>query len=109
MQEDILASGYMVRTYSFHFSDMPCMLIIYRSNIHRCRNVPLGGRFVVPFGTALDKRTFGRSGSIWIFPLLYARVESELESEVKPSNLITLVILYWCDMNIVIADVMCYL
>ena len=28
---------------------------------------------------------------------------------VKPSNLITLVILYWCVMNIVIADVMCYL
>ena len=34
------------------------------------------GRFVVPFGTALDIRTFGRSGSI--FPLLDARVESEL-------------------------------
>ena len=54
------------------------MLIIYRSNIPRCRNVPLGGRFVVPFGTALDIRTFGRSGSIGIFPLLDARVESEL-------------------------------
>ena len=42
---------------------------------YRCRNVPLGGRFVIPFGTALDIRTFG---SIWIFPLLDARVESEL-------------------------------
>ena len=52
------------------------MLIIYRSNIYRCRNVPLGGRFVVPFGAALDIRTFGRSGSL--FPLLDARVESEL-------------------------------
>ena len=54
------------------------MLIIYRSNIYRCRNVPLGGRFVVPFGTALDIRTFGRSGSL--FPLLNAR---ELESELS--------------------------
>ena len=51
------------------------MLIIYPSNIYRCRNVPLGGRFVVPFGTALDIRTFG-TGSI--FPLLDARAESEL-------------------------------
>ena len=51
------------------------MLIIYRSNIYRCRNVPLGGRFVVPFGTALDIRTFLSSGSIWI---LDARVESDL-------------------------------
>ena len=54
------------------------MLIIYRSNIYRCRNVPLGGRFVVPFGTALDIRTFGRFGSL--FPLLNAR---ELESELS--------------------------
>ena len=54
------------------------MLIIYRSNIYRCRNVPLGGRFVVPFGTALDIRTFGRSGNL--FPLLNAR---ELESELS--------------------------
>ena len=52
------------------------MLIIYQSNIYQCRNVPLGGRFVVPFGTALDIHMFGRSGST--FPLLDARVESEL-------------------------------
>ena len=49
------------------------MLIIYRSNIYRCRSVPLGGSFVVPFDTALDIR---RSGIT--FPLLGARVESEL-------------------------------
>ena len=36
----------------------------------------LGGRFVVPFGTALNIHTFGRSGSI--VPHLDARVESEL-------------------------------
>ena len=54
------------------------MLIIYRSIIYRCRNVPLGGRFVVPFGTVLDIRTFGRCGSL--FPLLNAR---ELESELS--------------------------
>ena len=51
------------------------MLMIYRSNIYRCSNVPLGGRFVGPFGTALDTHSFG---SIWIFPLLDARMESEL-------------------------------
>ena len=71
----------------------------------------LGGRLVGPFSSALDIRTFGRSGSIWIFPLLDAQVESELSLRLygKPSNLITLVILYWCVMKIVIADVMCYL
>ena len=54
------------------------MLINNRSNIYRCCNVPLGGRFVGPFGTALDMHSFGRSGRTWIFPLLDARVESEL-------------------------------
>ena len=54
------------------------MLIIYRSNFYRCCNVPLGGRFVGTFDTALDMHSFGRSGSIWIFPLFDARVELEL-------------------------------
>ena len=54
------------------------MLIIYGSNIHPCCNVPLGGCFVGPFGSALDMHSFGISGSIWIFPLLDARIESEL-------------------------------
>ena len=68
------------------------MLIIYRSNIYRCSIVPLSGRFVGHFGTTLDMHSFGRSGSIWIFPLLDVRVESELplrlHGKLKPSNLI---------------------
>ena len=51
------------------------MLIIYESNIYRCCNVPLGGRFVGPFSTALDMHSFG---SIGIFPLLDARMESDV-------------------------------
>ena len=43
-----------------------------------CFNEPLGGRFVGPIGSALDMHSFGISGSIWIFPLLDAPMESEL-------------------------------
>ena len=67
------------RNYSFHFSDIPCVLIIYGSNIYRCCNVPLGGRFVGPFGTRLTcTRLADLQSSIWIFPLLDPRMESEL-------------------------------
>ena len=88
------------------------MLIIYGSNIYRCCNVPLGGRFVGTFGTRLTcTRLAGLAASAWIFPLLDAQMESELSLRlmITLSNLITLVILYQCVMNNVIADVMCYL
>ena len=35
-------------------------------------------RTVCHFGSALDMHSFGRSGSIWIFQLLDARMKSEL-------------------------------
>ena len=79
------------------------MLINFGSNIYPCCNVP--------FGSALDMHPFGRSGSIGIFQLLYARMESELSLRLhgKTIDFDTLVILYRYVMNIVIADVMCYL
>ena len=85
------------------------MLIIYQSNIYRCRNVPLGGRYVVPFGTALDIRTFGRSGSIWIFLLLDARVESELSLRLYGKTIEFDNAGYFILVHHEHCDVMCYL
>ena len=80
-------------------------------NIYQCCNVPLGGRFVGPFSSTLEMHSFGRSGSIWILPLLDARMESELSLRLHDKTIEFDNTGYFtpCIMNIVIADVMCYL
>ena len=70
-----------------------------------------GWSFVGPFGTALDMHSFGRSGSIWIIPLLDARVESELSLRLHGKTIEfdnTGYFIQVCH-ELVIADVMCYL
>ena len=55
------------------------MLIIYRSNIYRCCNVPLRGRFVGPFGSRLTcTRLADLAASAWIVPHLDVRIVLEI-------------------------------